>query len=238
MEVERRPETSRDCGSSAWRVRRTKSALRVRAQRLPWLLGRSAGRAGAVMVLRTSSRACTRSVALAFYIHDDDGAGRQRRHPDLVRGRARAGHRRTGPVQDRPAPGRELMTAGLVGLSVSASLVGLSYLISGTSTCPPVLGVAMLLVVADGGHGRCTGIPPGAQQTRVDPPWPPVRFITTRRTTLSGAGISWGWRSLMLSSAAGVTLGVVSGRRRPPTALVLRACPCGETSAVRLAADA
>ncbi|MBK7045751.1 MAG: magnesium transporter [bacterium] len=177
------------------------SALRVARSRLPWLLGALLGELGAVLVLRHFEQSLQTMVALAFYIPMmmalAGNVGIQTSSV-VVRGLA------TGELPIYRIGrhlGRELMTAGLVGVSISISLSGLSYLLSGNVYLSAVLGVAMLLVVLMSAMVG-TGIPLVLNKLGIDPAVATGPFITTTND-LFGLLIYLGLASLMLSLGTG-----------------------------------
>ncbi|MBK8165901.1 MAG: magnesium transporter [bacterium] len=177
------------------------SALRVARSRLPWLLGALAGELGAVLVLKHFEQSLQTMVALAFYIPMmmalAGNVGIQTSSV-VVRGLA------TGELalyRIGRHLGREVLTAALVGLSVAASLSGLSYLLSGSLELSAVLGVAMLLVVMMSAIVGA-GIPLVLNRFGVDPAVATGPFITTTND-LFGLLIYLGLASLMLSHGAG-----------------------------------
>jgi len=96
---------------------------------------------------------------------------------------------------------RELMTAGLVGLTISISLSGLSYLLSGDPYLSAVLGIAMMLVVLMSAMVG-SGIPLILNKLGIDPAVATGPFITTTND-LFGLLIYLGLASVMLSLRGG-----------------------------------
>jgi magnesium transporter len=177
------------------------SALRVARSRLPWLLGALLGELGAVLVLRHFEQSLHAMVALAFYIPMmmalAGNVGIQTSSV-VVRGLA------TGELALYKIGrhlGRELMTAGLVGVSIAASLSGLSYLLSGDPYLSAVLGIAMMLVVLMSAMVG-TGIPLVLNKLGIDPAVATGPFITTTND-LFGLLIYLGLASVMLSLGGG-----------------------------------
>jgi len=177
------------------------SALRVARSRLPWLLGALLGELGAVLVLRHFEASLQTMVALAFYIPMmmalAGNVGIQTSSV-VVRGLA------TGELALYKIGrhlGRELMTAGLVGVSIAVSLAGLSYLLSGDPYLSAVLGIAMMLVVLMSAMVG-TGIPLVLNKLGIDPAVATGPFITTTND-LFGLLIYLGLASVMLSLGGG-----------------------------------
>ena len=177
------------------------SALRVARSRLPWLLGALGGELGAVLVLKHFEQSLQTMVALAFYIPMmmalAGNVGIQTSSV-VVRGLA------TGELalyRIGRHLGREMVTAALVGVSVAASLAGLSYLLNGNIQLSAVLGVAMMLVVMMSAVVGA-GIPLVLSKFGVDPAVATGPFITTTND-LFGLLIYLGLASLMLSLGAG-----------------------------------
>lgn len=177
------------------------SALRVARSRLPWLLGALAGELGAVLVLKHFQQSLQTMVALAFYIPMmmalAGNVGIQTSSV-VVRGLA------TGELALYKVGrhlGREMMTAMFVGVTVAASLSGLSYLLNHNLQLSVVLGVAMLLVVMMSAVVGA-GIPLVLSKFGVDPAVATGPFITTTND-LFGLLIYLGLASLMLSLGGG-----------------------------------
>jgi magnesium transporter len=173
----------------------------VARSRLPWLLGALLGELGAVLVLRHFEQSLQTMVALAFYIPMmmalAGNVGIQTSSV-VVRGLA------TGelPIYRMGRHlGRELMTAGLIGVSISISLSGLSYLLNGNIYLSAVLGVAMLLVVLMSAMVG-TSIPLVLNKLGIDPAVATGPFITTTND-LFGLLIYLGLATLMLSLGTG-----------------------------------
>lgn len=177
------------------------SALRVARSRLPWLLGALLGELGAVLVLRNFEQSLQTMVALAFYIPMmmalAGNVGIQTSSV-VVRGLATG---ELGLYKIGRHLGRELMTAGLVGVSIAASLSGISYLLSGNLYLSAVLGVAMLLVVLMAAMVG-TGIPLVLNRLGIDPAVATGPFITTTND-LFGLLIYLGLATVMLNLGGG-----------------------------------
>ena len=177
------------------------SALRVARSRLPWLLGALAGELGAVLVLTHFEKSLETMVALAFYI------------PMIMALAGNVGIQTSSVVVRGLATGevalyrvgrhvlRELATSLVVGVTVAASLVGLSYALNGDIYLSVVLGVAMLLVVLMASVVG-TGVPLVLNRLGVDPAVATGPFITTSND-LFGLAIYLGLATLMLSLGGG-----------------------------------
>ncbi len=177
------------------------SALRVARTRLPWLLGALAGEVGAVMVLSRFEQSLDTMVALAFYI------------PMIMALAGNVGIQTSSVVVRGLATGevalsrigrhilREIATSLVIGVTVAASLVGISYLVSGDIYLSAVLGTAMLLVVLMASLVG-TGVPLLLNRLGVDPAVATGPFITTSND-LFGLAIYLGLATLMLSLGQG-----------------------------------
>ncbi len=177
------------------------SSLRVARSRLPWLFGALLGELGAVMVLRHFGRSLETMVALAFYI------------PMITALAGNVGIQTSSVVVRGLATGevalyrigrhllREIATSLVIGLTVAASLVGLSYWLNGDLYLSLVLGTAMLMVVLMASMVG-TGVPLLLNRLGIDPAVATGPFITTSND-LFGLAIYLGLASLMLSLGHG-----------------------------------
>lgn len=173
------------------------SALRVARTRLPWLLGALAGELGAVMVLSHFEQSLQTMVALAFYI------------PMIMALAGNVGIQTSSVVVRGLATGevalyrigrhvlREIATSLVIGTTVAASLVAISYWLNHDLYLSLVLGASMLLVVLMASLVG-TGVPLVLNRVGIDPAVATGPFITTSND-LFGLAIYLGLASLMLS---------------------------------------
>ncbi len=177
------------------------SALRVARTRLPWLLGALGGELGAVMVLSHFEQSLQTMVALAFYI------------PMIMALAGNVGIQTSSVVVRGLATGevalyrigrhvlREIATSLVIGVTVAASLVAVSYWLNHDLYLSMVLGTAMLLVVLMASMVG-TGVPLVLNRLGIDPAVATGPFITTSND-LFGLAIYLGLASLMLSLGHG-----------------------------------
>ena len=207
------------------------SSFRVARSRLPWLLGALVGQLGAVFVMSHFEQSLESMVALTFYI------------PMIMATAGNIGIQTSSVVVRGLATGevdfyhlgrhllRELGTAVLTGVAVAAFIYLMSWLVSGDPSLSFVLSLAMLLVVlfaAMAGSGHSVVAAPGRHR-----PGRRHRSLHHHRQRHRQHGHLPGTGLPPAEPRSGsLTMGVMSRPAASTEALVLRAWPCGESSAV------